>query len=301
LVRALADRNTPVALAELDAAIASGVEVGLLLDQLVGYMRDVMALSVGCKADQLLYALPSQAAEVAEIGQRLGIATVLAIGQILDQTSARMRVSVHGRTLVEMAIVRICQLGELDELSSLIAELRGMPTEASTGGVEGTKQLRATTAPAVGMSQVTPAPKKNAEPAAPSLAQGLASAVSSAIASAPPRVAPPAPPASVATVVVNNRANGVASSGEEVLVNDLLAESAESPASNAPAGESVLAQFQRAVKQGTASRTEAPSPRKSQREKLAEVAEQPFVKRAMEMFDVEPGQFRYSPPEGEST
>ena len=30
-----------------------------------------------------------------------------------------MRVSMHGRTLVEMAIVRICQLGELDDLATI--------------------------------------------------------------------------------------------------------------------------------------------------------------------------------------
>ena len=45
--------------------------------------------------------------------------------QILDQTAARLRVSLHGRTLVEMAIVRICQLEDLDDLASLVAELRG--------------------------------------------------------------------------------------------------------------------------------------------------------------------------------
>ena len=45
--------------------------------------------------------------------------------QILDQTAARLRVSLHGRTLVEMAIVRICQLDNLDDLAALVAELRG--------------------------------------------------------------------------------------------------------------------------------------------------------------------------------
>jgi hypothetical protein len=34
---------------------------------------------------------------------------------------------------------------------------------------------------------------------------------------------------------------------------------------------------------------------------MAQIAEQPFVRRAMELFDVQPGQFRYAPPEGETT
>jgi DNA polymerase-3 subunit gamma/tau len=129
LVRHLVNRNAAAALAELDATISEGVDVGLLLDQLVGHFRDVMAATVGCGPDQMLYALPSQAAEMAETGRQLGLQTILAIGQILDHTAARMRVSAHGRTLVEMAVVRICSLGDLDELANLIAELRGQPVE----------------------------------------------------------------------------------------------------------------------------------------------------------------------------
>jgi len=134
LVRHLLSRDASAALAELDATIASGVEVGLLLDQLVGYFRDVMTTAVGCGPDQMLYALPSQAAEVAEVGRQLGLPTVLAIGQILDHTGARLRVSMHARTLVEMAIVRICQIGEMDDLAAVIAELRGTAAEPLATG-----------------------------------------------------------------------------------------------------------------------------------------------------------------------
>jgi hypothetical protein len=40
--------------------------------------------------------------------------------------------------------------------------------------------------------------------------------------------------------------------------------------------------------------------RTSRREQLAEVSEQPFVRRAMEVFDVPAGQFRYTPPEADA-
>ena len=171
------------ALAELDAAIASGVEVGLLLDQLVGYFRDVMAL-VGwlqARATALRVALAGGRSCWKSVGNS-GIATILAISQILDQSSARMRVSVHGRTLVEMAIVRICQLGELDELATLVAEIRGTLADASTGRSTGAEQQRTASQPTAATLRPADSSKKNAEPAPPSLAQGLASAVSSAIA-----------------------------------------------------------------------------------------------------------------------
>jgi hypothetical protein len=64
--------------------------------------------------------------------------------------------------------------------------------------------------------------------------------------------------------------------------------------------ESVLEQFKQAMANGGLPKTDAPPPRVSRREQLAQVAEQPFVRRAMELFDVAPDKIRYSPPEGES-
>ena len=141
LVGHLVARDAAAALAELDGTLATGVDVGQLLDQLIGYFRDVMAVAVGCPPQQMLYALPSQAEQVAKIGRELGLATILAMVQILDQTAARLRMSLHGRTLAELAIVRICALENLDDLAGLVAELRGQggadaPAEPAKKNIE---------------------------------------------------------------------------------------------------------------------------------------------------------------------
>jgi DNA polymerase-3 subunit gamma/tau len=264
LVRYLVARDARDALDELDATIEGGVEVGLLLDQLVGYFRDVMATVVGCSADQLLYALPSQADEVGEVGKQLGLATVLAIGQILDHTAARMRVSMHGRTLVEMALVRICQLDELDELATLIAEMRGETARDSNDGVS--RQAAA---------------KKNAElrPLAPRT--GATGSASVASASKPSGTTAPAQPVAP-SARVERRSDPPHVTPEPV-----------ETATFEP--ESVLAQWQRAMADGNQTRSASPPPRPSRREQLAKVSDQPFVKRAMELFDVPPDKLRYTP------
>ncbi|HYO25914.1 MAG TPA: DNA polymerase III subunit gamma/tau, partial [Lacipirellulaceae bacterium] len=124
LVEPLVERNPAAALAALDATISEGVDVGQLIDQLLGYFRDVLTLAVGCGENQLLYALPAQREEIRSVSERLGVETLLAISQVLDQTAARLRASTQARTLAEMALVRICRLQDLDDLASLIAELR---------------------------------------------------------------------------------------------------------------------------------------------------------------------------------
>ena len=204
--------------------------------------------------------LPSQADEVAAIGRQLGLQTILAMVQILDQTAARLRVSLHGRTLVEMAIVRICQLDDLDDLAALVAELRGEPSER-----------RAAPRPA------EPA-KKNVEPR----------------------------PASQLRIGARSRRcpKPAASRAGRSRDCDEPAAEARAPPTNGAAHEaadSVLKQFQLAVEAAkSAAPSRRPPPRVSRRqqaaEQVTEVSERPFVQRALELFEVAPGQFRYSPP-----
>jgi DNA polymerase-3 subunit gamma/tau len=264
LVRQLVQRNAGAALSELEAAIDSGVEVGQLLDQLVGFFRDVMAAAVGCSADQMLYALPSQAAEVAKLGRELGLETILAIIQILDQTAARMRLSMHGRTLVEMAVVRICHLDDLDELATLVAEFRG-----AAGGLPAAHAGDGPGQP--------PAAKKNAESQTDNRLGRI-----------------PEPPPSVAgarTADDGQSRRSASVAGQD----DRAASGNETIATQ----ESVLSKFREAIGDpARAVQEQAPRPaRPTLREQKAEVAERPFVRRALELFDVPPGQFRYLPPE----
>ncbi|HEX3724884.1 MAG TPA: DNA polymerase III subunit gamma/tau [Pirellulales bacterium] len=134
-VARLVDRDAAAAITLLDAAVTEGVDVGQLVEQLLGYFRDMLTAAVGCTSDALLYATPGEHDDLAALGKSLGIETILAVMQILDQTLSRLRYTTQGRTLVEMALVRIANLENLDELSHLIAELRepGAAGAALTG------------------------------------------------------------------------------------------------------------------------------------------------------------------------
>jgi DNA polymerase III subunit gamma/tau len=124
LVGCLVAHDAAGALAGFDAALAQGVDPGLLVEQLFGYLRDCMAAAVGCGPDTFVYASPTSAARVAEVGSRLGVHAILAAMQILDQTLSRLRQSTQARVLAELALVRIADLDELDDLASLVAQLR---------------------------------------------------------------------------------------------------------------------------------------------------------------------------------
>lgn len=125
LFRCLLDGDAGRTLTELDQILAEGVDVGQLLDQLLGYFRDVLVSAAGCSGDALLFVPVDQQALILELGQKLEVSAVLATLQILEQTINRLRYSTHARTLAELAFVRICMLSELEELVAVSAEVRG--------------------------------------------------------------------------------------------------------------------------------------------------------------------------------
>jgi DNA polymerase-3 subunit gamma/tau len=132
LASRLGERNAGGALAAVDRAVSEGVDVGQLAEQLLGYFRDMMAATVGCEADFMLHTSTTEYAELVEAGRRLGLETNLAAIQILDQSIMRMRQSTHTRTLLEIALVRICQLENLDDLAGIVSQLRSGVAPAPT-------------------------------------------------------------------------------------------------------------------------------------------------------------------------
>ncbi len=133
LAQAIIRRDAAAALTELDSSIREGVDVGQLAEQLVGYFRDMLAALVGCPADLMLHVSPAELPELKAAAEAIGLETILAIVQILDQAVTRMRQTTHVRTLAEIALVRICKLEDLDQLPQLLGQLRdGVPLAAAS-------------------------------------------------------------------------------------------------------------------------------------------------------------------------
>ncbi len=281
------------------ARLASGADEGQLIDQLMGYFRDLMALGVGCKADQLLYVLPAQVELAKELGQRLGVATILAMLQVLDQTAARMRVSVHGRTLAEMALVRVCTLQDLDGVADAVATVRAGGSIASGAAV-----LPVTSA----KSQASGELKKNSEPPV----------------MAPPTPSPTPAPQALTDAIAQEwwqsaatRAGGLlsdlvaqtvevrAANGDRMLIRvdrPLTKQLCEQPSQRSEleslvatcSGRRIALQFE--VAEGAAAPVVVAPPPRSRRQMQEEVAAQPFVKKALELFGVDSDAIRYLPP-----
>ncbi|MFN0020939.1 MAG: DNA polymerase III subunit gamma/tau [Pirellulaceae bacterium] len=171
ITQSIIRRDAATALGEVDAAVREGVDLGQFAEQLVGYFRDVMAAHVGCGEDLLLHAGPNERPQLVEFGSQLGIQTLLAMVQILDQSVTRMRHSTHTRTLLEISLVRICKLDELDELPVLLGQVRdgtlpvsnSAPHRASLSSGKPIAPV-STGSQYASIAPLQPAEKKNLEP-----------------------------------------------------------------------------------------------------------------------------------------
>ena len=146
LAEALASRDSALALRQVDAAIDQGVDAGRLAEQLLGYFRDLMAVSVGCDASMLRHTSASMHQSLHALGQQWGLQTVLAVVGLVDQTLVRSRHSLHARVLLEASLIQICNLPDLQQIADLAAASESFEGAPKVGEKKkGESQLSAVT------------------------------------------------------------------------------------------------------------------------------------------------------------
>ncbi len=123
IAAAMAAKDSSATLRLIHQTISEGSDAGQIAEQLLGYYRDMMAVRCGCDENTLLSCSPSDMAGLQQLADQLGLETILSCVQVLDQALVRMQSSLHARTLLEVAAVRICNLEHLDSVSDLIKQL----------------------------------------------------------------------------------------------------------------------------------------------------------------------------------
>jgi DNA polymerase-3 subunit gamma/tau len=314
LVEHLTQRDPAAALADLDGALAGGADVGQFLEQLLGYLRDCMTVAAGCSAETLFYCSPAGRAKVLELGRQVGLPTILAAMQIVDHTLSRLRWSTQGRLLAELALVRISQLEQFEEIGELIARLESGQGDVPVGRTTSVPPPRA---------EVSGGGKKNSESSLSTTTER----------EAPPHGTPQAAPTASRTVVNLTSENATAIWAQVAAsVSGFASEYAKEFERVVAAGPNHLvvsfrpgyavaksccqrpeqaAKFEEALTAITGQRIRleftvrdesqgaaAPKPRAaSPQQRLREVSEHPMVRRAGELFGAEPQ--RVDDPNGE--
>ena len=121
------------ALALANEALASGVQLASLGDQLLDYLRDVIVVGVGADGVALVGVAERLRSELQRQASSWGVETATAAMQILIEAKSRMQRVNYGRALLDLALTRICLLERLDSIANLQQELRSASGGATTG------------------------------------------------------------------------------------------------------------------------------------------------------------------------
>jgi DNA polymerase-3 subunit gamma/tau len=173
----------------LEQSLAAGVQPGEMLDQCVGYVRDMMVLLSGGATVSLCSVGDNSREAVAEQGKRIGLPNVMAAFQILSETKGRILRSTFSRVLLEMALVQISLLENLSAISGLLSgklpELPAATAEEPDSAQKKTPELlKESSGDASSTAEAAPSLPFTSDSSAPLLAQlisGTPFTVSSAL------------------------------------------------------------------------------------------------------------------------
>ncbi len=125
LLAALADHDSAAALGLVEQGMTEGVQPAEILSGLIEFVRDAMVMAAGAES-MLLAVTPRQRPRLKKIVEGWTLESILAALQVLGEARARMRGSVHGRLLVELALVRVAQLENLTSVSTMVERLAAL-------------------------------------------------------------------------------------------------------------------------------------------------------------------------------
>ena len=200
VAQSMADKDAATTMNLIHQGNFAGVDAGQMANQLLGYFRDMMAVRVGSNEETLLNCSAQDLPKLQTLADQFGLETILNITQILDATVVKMQNSLHGRTLLEVAAVRICNLEHLDSLADLVASIKqgGAVTKARPRVQPSGKKIE--------MKQVEVSSTKKKQitddPVATSVPTTAAAAATPPPVAQPPDAQPPVSPTNAAATTV---------------------------------------------------------------------------------------------------
>lgn len=132
-----------------------GLQVGELVDQLIGYWRSLMLVSCGGPDVRELPVTTTQKEAVVAQAKLTSLDAILAGLEVWTATRARLRDTPHTQVILEMAVVRLCRMGELLSVGQLVQTL------SQPGAVAVAAPASRAVRPAVALPEAAAGAKKN--------------------------------------------------------------------------------------------------------------------------------------------
>ena len=132
LVGACAAGDVGGALGLFADLLAGGAELGVILEQMMRQVRDLLVVKTCGPEAELLDVFGPDRQELAAVAGKLSIPALVACLGYLSEARSRSRWAVDGRPIAELALVRMASLAEMEPLPEVLSRLESI--ERSLGG-----------------------------------------------------------------------------------------------------------------------------------------------------------------------
>jgi DNA polymerase-3 subunit gamma/tau len=125
---AIVSRKPAQLLEKLDETLSSGVQLTEFFNQILTYTRDLMIVASGAEKVSLQAVFNSQRSVLQKQADHWGLVTIVTAMQILAEAKTQMGRSINFRPISELALIRLCHLGDLKTLAVALKALeKGQP------------------------------------------------------------------------------------------------------------------------------------------------------------------------------
>ena len=133
LTDCVAAQDAPAALALVDTLYRSAKDMERLCAEWVTYLRNLMVLNSVTQVGELIVATPDELNAMRTQAQKLGLATILHMMEVLQGTLDRLKGGVSRRVEMEMAVLRLCDPRLDDSKTALIHRIEAIENAVKNG------------------------------------------------------------------------------------------------------------------------------------------------------------------------
>ncbi len=164
LTDCVAGHDAPAALAMVDQLYRSAKDMERLCAEWVTYLRNLMVLNSVTEIGELVIATPDELSAMRQQAQKLGLATILHMMEVLQGTLDRLKGGVSRRVEMEMAVLKLCDPKLDDTKAALTHRIEVLENALKNGvvatdGASRTSPPTASIEPAAEPAPVIPAPE----------------------------------------------------------------------------------------------------------------------------------------------
>jgi DNA polymerase-3 subunit gamma/tau len=167
----IARQDVAAVFAAVDRLIAEGKDIGRLIEDLTGFFRDLLRLSLGSAGEVWLQLGPQGEARMRSVAEQMGPDRLLAAVHAMAELQTQLRTSAQHAILLELALTELC--GARPEPAAVAAPPARPAASATPTPAAATKAAapQPEAAPAKAPPVSSPAPARTqSQPAAPVLA-----------------------------------------------------------------------------------------------------------------------------------